>query len=248
MFDTVNPELLSICRQSLREKHAFVPAQDPSAAGGGAPPGGGAAPGGGAPPQDPMAMMGGAPPADPMGGGEGGGSNTEMMLQQILQQLRMGGGAGGQAGAGGPLKPKIDVNVALMQISKMLARIADSLGVQIPAHEMIATPQDLGAMASQQQTGAPGSAPAGGAGGAGGAGVAGGAIPPIDPVQGMQSAMGGEKISSANGRHNNGEAFDTAGLASTYNRAKAVLLVRQRAQKNAQSSPLFDKAAHSDNR
>jgi hypothetical protein len=69
-----------------------------------------------------------------------------------------------------------------MQLSKMVARIADALGVQIPAHEMIATPQDLTAMAQQQSAGAP----AAGAGGGGGS-----SIPPIQPIQGASVGAAG---------------------------------------------------------
>jgi hypothetical protein len=74
------------------------------------------------------------------------------MIQQAVQQAMMSaGGGGGMGGEGGAIKPKIDVNVALMQILKIQARIADALGIQIPASEMVATSGDLTQMATQQQ-------------------------------------------------------------------------------------------------
>jgi hypothetical protein len=72
-----------------------------------------------------------------------------------------------------PIKPKIDVNVEIMKMNKMIARIADSLGVQIPAAEMVGTSEDLTQMAQGQETA--------------------GAPPPeqsaIQPVDPMQAAM-----------------------------------------------------------
>lgn len=184
-------ELVKIAQHAV-SKAAFV---DPATVagggmGGGMPPGGdpsamgmdpsmmGGAPPGGAPAGDPAAA--GAPPA-----GGGGDPALSAKLDQMMQMLSSGGGAGG-AGAG-QLKPKIDVNVALMQLSKMVARIADSLGVTIPAAEMIATPQDLAGMAQQQQAG--GAAPPGGGGGGGGAPQS--SIPPIAPIQGASPALAG---------------------------------------------------------
>ena len=146
-------------------KRAFVPPEAAAAAGGagGVPPPGGMDPammgGGGAPPMDPAMMGGGgggAPPMDPamMGGGGGmppsGGDPIEAFRSIVKEELAAAGmGTGGAAGGGAPgqIKPKIDVNVELMQIKKMLARLADTMGVHIPASEMVATPQDLGAMA-----------------------------------------------------------------------------------------------------
>jgi hypothetical protein len=99
------------------------------------------------------------------------------MIQQAVQQAmaaNSGSGAMTGGGGGGGLKPKIDVNVALMQILKILARLADALGVQIPAAEMVATSDDLNQMAASQQ------APAGGGGGALGA------IQPVSPMKAAQ--------------------------------------------------------------
>lgn len=183
-------QLLKIA-QHATVKAAFV---DPASAGG-APPGG-APPmdpsmAGGAPPMDPSmagggmpmdpSMAGAAPPMDPsMAGGAppAGGVDPTMINQMVTQAVQQamaaqGGGGGAAAGGGGMLKPKIDVNVEIMQMKKLIARIADSLGVQIPASEMVATPQDLTAMAQQSGSG-------GGAGGGGG----GSSIPPIAPIQG----------------------------------------------------------------
>lgn len=139
-------------------KNAFVAAGDPMMTGDP-----GAAAGG-----DPAAAAAAPPPGpDP--------AMIQQMVQQAVQQAMMsqGGGAGGAGAGGGGLKPKIDVNVELMQIKKLLARIADSLGVQIPAAEMVATPDDLNQMAMQQQQSQQGGA----------AGGAGGAIPPIQPMK-----------------------------------------------------------------
>jgi hypothetical protein len=172
-----------LAAQAAAEKRSFV---DTGMLGGGAPPGGDPAAAGGMPPGgDPAAAGGGAPPADPMAGGGGGGLDPmtlQPMIQQAVQMAMsgMGGGGGAGGGAGGGIKPKIDVNVTLLQILKILARIADALNVQIPASEMVATQGDLNSFAGQQAAGQ--SAPTGGdaAGGAGGAPPA---IPPIDPMQ-----------------------------------------------------------------
>lgn len=181
----INRHLLAAVR-----KHAFV---DPATAAGGMPPGGdpaamGGAPPGGMPPGGDPAAMGGAPPMDPSMAGSAppGGdllSSLGPMIQSAVQQALQTQGGGGAGGGGGQLKPKIDVNVALMQISKMLARICSALGVNIPAHELIATPQDLSAMAQQQAAGSPGS----GGDASGGAGA--GPSPTIQPIQPTAPAM-----------------------------------------------------------
>jgi hypothetical protein len=108
-------------------------------------------------------MGGGAPP--PAG-------VTAEEVRAIVQEAMAGaGGAGGTAGA--PLKPKIDVNVELMQIKNMLAKIVDAMGIPIPAQDMVATPDKLMAMSQGQNTSV---------GGGGGAEGGGGAIPPIEPI------------------------------------------------------------------
>lgn len=154
----INPELL----RQARQKIAFVSAGDP-AMGGGAPPGapptdpsmGGAPPMdpamGGAPPMDPS-MMGGAPPMDPaMGGAPPGGGQDPFavlgpMIQQAVQQAMAS--SGGAQGAPAGIKPKIDVNVEIMQIKKMLAKIIDAMGIHVPVSDMVATPEDLNQIAA----------------------------------------------------------------------------------------------------
>lgn len=178
-------------------KQAFVPAGGDPAMGGGDPAAGGA------PPADPAA--GGAPPADPAAGGAppapaGGGIDPSMlgpMIQQAVQQAMGGaGGAPGAAGAAGgqQLKPKIDINVAVMLILKLLARIVDALKIPVPASEMAATAGDLTTFA--QSVSAP---PAPGANAAppadpAAAGGASGAIAPIQPA--TLSPDGGQKSAS----------------------------------------------------
>lgn len=206
----VNPEIIRMARQAVSgpTKLAFVPGGDPAAMGGG-----------GMDPSmmDPAAMGGGmAPPAAPPADGGGGGGQLDSIMRKLDQMMMSGGGAGA-GGAAGPLKPKIDVNVALMQISKMLARIADALGVHIPAHELIATPQDLTAMATQQQTGAPA-----GPESAGAAGPATGAIPPVGPLEGLQPAgMPGAGVEKQS-QQRNGQALNSRIFMDTHNRASAI--------------------------
>jgi len=161
--------LVNIAR-SQHNKVAFV---DPATASGG---------GGAPPPGDPAAAGGGAPPpADPAAMGGGGGPDIQMMITSAVQQAMqgMGGGMGGAGGEGGMLKPKIDVNVEIMQIKNLLAKIADALGVPIPAQDMVATPEKLTAMAQGQNVATPMG------GGAGGAGGGGGGIGGIEPMQGI---------------------------------------------------------------
>jgi hypothetical protein len=104
------------------------------------------------------------------------------MIQQMVDDaVKKSTGGNGGASTGGGLKPKIDVNVELMQIKHMLARLADALNVKIPAQDLVATPEKLMAMAS------------GGDSGSGGGGA--GAIPPIGGISGITPAgtPGGEK-------------------------------------------------------
>ncbi len=205
--------LLALAReaQEVFHKDAFIPAGDPSMGGaptGGAPPGGappGMPPGGA--PMDPS-MMGGAPPMDPAEAGGGGGApegapgGAEVMMQQILQKLNTIGpaGAGGAGGAGG-IKPKIDLNSVLLLILKLLARIADALGVNIPAHEMVATQADLTQFANQQQGGGPAAVP-----------MQPGSVQPVGGVDPMQGAMPQPKAGSF---HEDGFAFDPNGVVGT---------------------------------
>lgn len=220
MNHLINPVLIGMARNGIGVDHvkrAFVPGGDPSM--GGAPAGGDPAAGGGMPPP---------PGGDPSGGGGGSSGLDAVMgaLQQMQQQMQQmqaggGGGAGGMA-SGAALKPKIDVNVEIMQIKNMLAKIVDHLGIHMPAQDMTATSDKLMAMAQGQS-------PASGGGGAG-AGAGAGAIPPVDPMQGMAPAgmPGAEKMG---GYRANGSAFDAVGLASgltnNTNLASAILRMRR---------------------
>lgn len=181
------------------------PGGDPSGGGGGAPP-----PGAGGPPPG----AGGPPPgADPSQGAPPAGALDPGTIQQIVQAVtQAGGGAGGAGGAAG-LKPKIDVNVELMQIKKMLARLLDNLGVQVPASDMVATSQDLMQMAQN-----PGAHPDAAAGG----GAGGSAISPISPIQG---ASPGLAAGGGGHHHKSGEA---AGLEDSSERAQAIMAVLRR--------------------
>ena len=173
-----------------------APPMDPAmGGGGGAPPmdpammGGGGAPpmdpammgGGGAPPMDPAmmgmdpammgmdpAMMGGAPPAP-----EGGGGDIRAIIKEELAASGLSGASSATETPAGKIKPKIDVNVEILQIKKMLARLSDAMGVNIPAADMVATEDDLTEMAN-----------AGAGGGGGEAAMTPGAIPPIEAMQG----------------------------------------------------------------
>lgn len=210
------------------QKHAVVDAATlAGGAAGGMDPAAMAAAGGGG--MDPAAMgmdpaaMGMAPAA--MGGAPAGGGGDPAMdarlaaIEQQLSQLAAGGAAGGAAGAGGQLKPKIDINVEIMKLNKMMARVADALGVSIPAAEMVATPQDLTQMAAQSQ-----GAPAAG----GAAGGQASAIPPIDamaaaaPAMAGGAAAGGGDSKSAS-LHNQGRPYSLADTADQLSGRAAAL-------------------------
>lgn len=149
--------------QEMR-KYGFVagsdPAMDPAAAAAqGPPPGDPAAEG--MMPGDPMAGGGGAPPPD-----------IAMMIQQAVQQAVQqamsqqgggGGGGGGGGAAGGGLKPKIDLNVEFPKMMKIVARIADTLGVPIPAADMVITTADMNQVAAGQDPASAMAAPQGAA-------------------------------------------------------------------------------------
>lgn len=230
----INPALLQMTKQAGIggfSKHAFVPGGDPSM--GGAPPGGDPAAGGGAPPPG----GGGGPPpgGDPSGGGGGGGPppgdpRIDQIVQQMqqMQQQMMAGGGGGAGGAGGAkgLTPKIDEKAVMLQILKILARIADQLGIKIPASEMVVNQQDMMGLAQASSSGGPlpGMDQSQGGGGAGGGGAIGG-MPPMDPMQGA-GMPGGEK---AGGYRPNGTAFDTSGLTQLSNKAAAIGRLRKQA-------------------
>lgn len=221
----VNPELLKMARQ-LIHKQAFIPSD--AVSGGGAPPGGDPSAGGGMPPgMDPSAGGGAPPGGDPSAGGGTDPSaiiqQLQQQVQQLQQQLQAGGGGGGAGGGGNALKPKIDVNSVLLSILKVQARIADQLGVKIPASEMVATQQDLTGLASATQTGGPmpGIDPTASTGG-GNIGT----VPPVDPMQGMQppTKQGSYKT--------NGTAFDSNGLCEVGSKAAAIARLRKLARDN----------------
>lgn len=241
-FDTsdhlINPALLSMTKRAGVglggfSKRAFVPGGDPGMGGGGGGGGDPAAGGGAPPPGGDPAAGGGAPPPDAGGGGSGGGVDPAMIQQMVTQAVQQampqggGAGAGGAGGAGGALKPKVDVNSVLLQILKIQARIADQLGVKIPASEMVVTQQDQMGLANATQSGQPmpgmdPTAAAGGGAGGGGGGAIGG-MPPMDPMQGA-GTPGGEKAGSY---RPNGSAFDTAGFGDMNNKAAAIARLRK---------------------
>ena len=228
----VNPEMIKLARQGIggHLKQAFIPGGDPGmggappggdpSQGGGMPPGGDPSMGGGMPPGGDPSMGGGAPPPPPAGGGGGDdllGKILQQMQQMQQQMMSMGGGgAGGAGGAAGGLKPKIDVNVEIMQMKNLLAKICDHLGIHVPVQDMTATSEKLNAMAQGQSTATPG--------GGGGAG----AIPPIDPMGGIQpsGAPGMGKMGSV---RVTGVAFDSNTLADVSNRAAAISRMRKQA-------------------
>lgn len=208
-YGSINPELLGLAKQNL--KQAFVAAGDPAMTGGDPAAMGGAPPMdpamGGAPPMDP-AMAGGAPPMDPM-------AQIQPMIDQAVQAAMAGQGGGG--GGGGQIKPKIDVNVEIMQIKKILAKISDALGIQIPAADMVATPEDLTAMAEGGSAGAAAmDAPGGGAS----------AINPISAIDPMGAAVP-KQAAWENGRAEEATVDVVAEHQSTADKAAALWMTMQ---------------------
>lgn len=192
----VNFELLNGASAAIHggaTKRAFVPSGDMQ--------GMGDPSRGQMPPGDPSAM-GGAPPQ----------SSPEM--QQILTRLAAlesagGGGAGGAAGAAGAagaVKPKIDQNVVMLQILKLLARLCDAQGIQVPASEMVPGQADLNQLVQATQAGQPlpGMDPTA----QGGAGA--GAIPPMQPMQG--AGIPGQGVEKGGSYREQGTAFDPVGM------------------------------------
>jgi hypothetical protein len=118
-----------------------------------------------------------------------------------------------------PVKPKIDSDMEILNIKKMLAKVIDALNIQMPAQEMVTDANEM-TQAGMEAQGMGGGAPAGDSGGAGG----GSAIPPIEPMQGAAPEKAGQ---DRNMQHvNNGQRFKTAGLAQITNRAAAVAACR----------------------
>jgi hypothetical protein len=224
-YGTINPELLGLAKQNLAkaastDKAAFVqagdPAMDPMAAAGGPPMDPMA---GGMPPMDPMAggppmdPMAGGPPMDPMAGGMPPMDPMAAIQPMIDQAVQAALGASGGGGGGGQIKPKIDVNIEIMQIKKILAKISDALGIQIPAADMVATPEDLTAMAQGNSAGA------GALEGGGGAST----ISPPSPIDPMgaaapkQAAWENGRADTAIPNPTSSEDFqDTANIASAW--------------------------------
>jgi hypothetical protein len=212
LFSGKLQQLVKIARQ--QNKEAFV---DPAAAGG-APPmdpamAGGAPPmdpamAGGAPPMDPAMMdpsMMGMPPMDPSmmappAPVEGGGEDIRAIIKEELAASGLTGASSASQEPTGQIKPKIDVNVELLQIKKMLARLSDALGINIPAADMVATSEDLTEMAG----GGPAPAPEAAAGG-------------IDPIAPMEGFPGAPKAAEL------GESLDTLS-----DRASAMAFVMSR--------------------
>lgn len=234
----INPAQLSSAFNALRrlptEKRAFVPGGDPSMggdpSGGGAPPPGGDPSGGGMPPGGDPSMGGGAPPPGGGAGGDGGLMQMVTSMQQQIQQMQQGGGMGMQAGAGGgagknPLTPKIDEKAVMLQILKILARIADFLKVPIPATEMVVNQNDMTQLAQASSAGGPmpGMDPSVGGGGGPqpmpGAGAPGG-MPPPGPEK-----MGHDRRQTK--KAEDGFAFDTSRLAGISNRAAAIARIQR---------------------
>ncbi len=108
-------------------------------------------------------------------------------VDALAAQFSAGGGAGAGGAGGKPVQPKVDMNATLMQILKIVAKIAEGAGIQIPPSDMVPTSQDLTQLASMSQSGDfSGLSQSGG-----------GAIPPITPMQGaLPPSGGGEKAGS----------------------------------------------------
>ena len=144
----------------------------------------------------------------------------QQMVQQAVQQAmaQQGGGAGGGGGGAGGIKPKIDINVEIMKMNKMLAKMMDAMGIQMPVADMVATEQDLGQLAAGGDPGTAAAAPEGAApGGAGG-------LAPMEAMQPMAAAK-----TATDQYVPSGEA-QTSPLnrqTSVMNRANAILRMRQ---------------------
>ena len=146
-YGSINPELLGLAKQNLKE--AFVAAGDPAMdpmAGGGAPPmdpamAGGAPPmPGGAPPMDPMAG-GGAPPMDPAMMDPM--AQLQPLIDQAVQAALAAQGGGGAAGGGAPKAKKFDpeeIDRRLFALDTNLAKIADALGVTLSPSDVVTPP------------------------------------------------------------------------------------------------------------
>lgn len=66
-----------------------------------------------------------------------------------------------QGGNGqGPAKVKVDINVELLMIKKLLAKIVDALGIHVPASDLAITGDDVRQLAQSQQSSPPGASSA----------------------------------------------------------------------------------------
>lgn len=177
-FSRETQELLKLARAKTGAtqplfKRSFV---DPATVAGG---GGDPAAAGGDPAAmggDPAAMGGAPPPVDP---------NIEALMAKVtaLEQQLAGGGGGGAAAGGagaGVVKPKVDVNVTMLQILKMTAKICEAMGITIPPSDMVPTAQDTTQLSNMSQTGNFSGL------------TQGSAIPPIEPIQPAMPAAQGE--------------------------------------------------------
>lgn len=240
MPNLFNPELIKVARDQAaraagrssvlaQPKQAFVDpmmagASDPAMAGGGGAPmdpamgGGGADPMAGAMP--PMPGMGAEDPMAAGGDPAAGGAPPVTMADVQAAIAASGGGAGAGAPGDAAIKPKIDVNVEIMQMKNMIAKLLDAQGIPMPAQEMVATPDKLEAMAGGEQ----------GPGGPAGGSDPSSAIGPPSPIEPAMPAPGGEKA----GQHNNGRAVpQLPGMSQLSNRASALATVlRQHASQN----------------
>jgi len=117
--------------------------------------------GGGMPPIDPamLAAMGGGmppPPPPPPEGGGGGQVNQDLVnaiVDGVKEALKSSQNSVTGATSNGPVtgqKFKIDIGLEIMKLSKMVARIADALGINIPAQDLIVTPEEVASLQQQQ--------------------------------------------------------------------------------------------------
>jgi hypothetical protein len=186
----VNSELLKLAQWRLAENHmgkeALVPAGGDPMAGGGMPPMDPMA-GGGMPPMDPMAggmppmdpMAGGMPPMDPMAGGPPP-MDAEAIRAVIKEELAVSGNGAAGAGAGKAKKfDPAELDVKLHNMEKLLAAMANALGVSLPPETLVSpTPEHEGA--GEQMTPPD---PAIAQGGDVFSGAQDSAIAPIEPVE-----------------------------------------------------------------
>jgi hypothetical protein len=109
-----------------------------------------------------LAAMGGGmppppPPPPPEGGGGGGGQVNQDLVNAIVdgvkEALKSSQNSVTGATNNGPVtgqKFKIDIGLEIMKLSKMVARIADALGINIPAQDLIVTPEEVASLQQQQ--------------------------------------------------------------------------------------------------